>query len=191
MDLNFMFRVPLWPVSMRDALVGSASATQIPVLDLHELASGKLAALLARQASRDVFDALHLLGRGDLDRKKLRLGFVLYGAMNRKDWRTVKVEDVGYDKEELANQLAPVVRSDFLAKRKGDDWAQQMITECRSRLEVVLPMAANEIEFLNALLDDGRIEPQLLTSDPEMSARITSHPLLLWKALNVREHKSK
>ncbi len=190
-DLNFMFRAPLWPVAPRDARVGTASATQIPVLDLHELASGKLAALLARQASRDLFDAHQLLGRSDLDQGKLRLGFVLYGAMNRKDWRTVKVDDVGYEKEELMNQLAPVVRSDFLAKRKGDDWAQQMITECRSRLEVVLPMAANEIEFLDAILDHGRIEPQLLTNDPEMTARITSHPLLLWKAHNVREHKGK
>ena len=56
-DLNFMFRVPLWPIALRDAKVGSYSVTQIPVLDLHELAAGKLAALLARQASRDLFDA--------------------------------------------------------------------------------------------------------------------------------------
>ncbi len=189
-DLNFMFRVPLWPITLRDARIGGASAAQIPVLDLHELASGKLAALLARRASRDLFDAHQLLGRNDLDRDKLRLGFVLYGGMNRVDWRTVKVEDVGYDKDELANQLAPVVRSDFLAQRKGDDWAQRMIAECRRRLEIVLPMAPNEIEFLNALLDHGRIEPERLTSDAAMTGRIKSHPLLLWKAVNVREHKA-
>ena len=28
-DLNFMFRVPLWPIKLRDAKVGSCSATQI------------------------------------------------------------------------------------------------------------------------------------------------------------------
>jgi len=55
-DLNFMFRVPLWAVTRRSAAVGSYSATQIPVLDLHELAAGKLAALLSRRASRDLFD---------------------------------------------------------------------------------------------------------------------------------------
>lgn len=43
-DLNFMFRVPLWPVALRDAHVGSYAARQIPVLDLHEVAVGKLAA---------------------------------------------------------------------------------------------------------------------------------------------------
>jgi len=49
-DLNFMFRVPLWPITMLDAKIGGYSARQIPVLDLHELAAGKLADLPAGQA---------------------------------------------------------------------------------------------------------------------------------------------
>ncbi|NLW87386.1 MAG: nucleotidyl transferase AbiEii/AbiGii toxin family protein [Planctomycetes bacterium] len=188
-DLNFMFRVPLWPIALRDAKVGSYSVTQIPVLDLHELAAGKLAALLARQASRDLFDAHQLLMRSDLDHKKLRLGFVLYGAMNRKDWRTVSVEDVGYDPHELENQLIPVVRSEFLTKQKAGDWAAAMITECRDRLGAVLPMSADEIAFLDRILDHGEIKPELLTTDDESAERIRTHPLLQWKAVNVRQHK--
>lgn len=188
-DLNFMFRVPLWPITLRDAKIGSYSATQIPVLDLHELAAGKLAALLARQASRDLFDAHQLLTRSDLDQKKLRLGFVLYGAMNRKDWRTVTVEDVGYDPRELENQLIPVVRGEFLAKQKAGDWAATMISECRERLGTVLPMSADEIAFLDRILDHGEIKPELLTADDEIAERIRTHPLLQWKAVNVRQHK--
>ena len=49
------------------------------------LAAGKLAALCARRASRDLFDARELL-RTDLDPTKLRLAFVVYGRLNRKDW---------------------------------------------------------------------------------------------------------
>jgi len=188
-DLNFMFRVPLWPITLRNAKVGSYWAMQIPVLDLHELAAGKLAALLARQASRDLFDAHQLLMRSDLDHKKLRLGFVLYGAMNRKDWRTVTVEDVGYDPRELENQLIPVVRSEFLAKQKAGDWAAAMIAECRDRLGAVLPMSADEIAFLDRILDHGEIKPELLTTDDESAERIRTHPLLQWKAVNVRQHK--
>ena len=188
-DLNFMFRVPLWAVTSRSATVGSYSATQIPVLDLHELAAGKLAALLSRRASRDLFDTHQLLTRGDLDTTELRLGFVLYGAMNRKDWRTVAIDDVGYDHRELENELIPVVRAEFLAKRKAGDWAESMIAECRDRLGAVLPMAANEIAFLNRILDQGEIEPGLLTTDDEMADRIRLHPLLQWKAVNVRKHR--
>jgi predicted nucleotidyltransferase component of viral defense system len=188
-DLNFMFRTPLWPVSRRDAQVGSSSARQVVVLDLHELAAGKLAALLARQASRDLFDAHQLFQRCDLDRTKLRLGFVAYGAMNRKDWRTVKAEDVGYDPCELENQLTPVVRGDYLGANKPSDWVRQMIDDCRRGLEAVLPLTVEEMSFLDQLLEYGRIEPERLTSDPEMMARIRSHPLLAWKAQNVRKHK--
>jgi hypothetical protein len=63
-DLNFMLRVPLWPVVLLDSRpLGPFAARGVPVLDEHELAAGKLAALLAallaRRASRDLFDAHH------------------------------------------------------------------------------------------------------------------------------------
>lgn len=190
-DLNFMFRVPLWPVTMLDAKIGSYSAQQVPVLDLHELAAGKLAALLARHTSRDLFDAHHLLTQANLDREKLRLGFVLYGAMNRKDWRTVAVEDVGYDPREIENQLVPVVRNGFPGKQEAGDWIERMIAECRQGLKAILPLTASEITFLDRILDHGQIEPELLTTDADMAQRIKSHPLLQWKAINVRQHKGK
>lgn len=188
-DLNFMFRIPLWPIVTSDTHVGTSSAKHIPVLDLHELAAGKLAALLARHASRDLFDTHHLLTKADLDHQKLRLGFVLYGAMNRKDWRTVAIQDLSYDPRELENQLLPVIRGELLDAQKTGDWAERMIAECRQALDIVLPLNAEEKEFLDRILDHGQIEPQLLTSDAEMVDRIRSHPLLQWKAVNVRQHK--
>ncbi len=193
LDLNFMFRVPLWPVTVRDShAIGSYSARGIPVMDAHELAAGKLAALLARHASRDLFDAHLLLTKGKLDARKLRLGFVLYGAMNRKDWRTVSPEDVAFDLREIENQLVPVVRKDFLAKAaKPKAWAAQLQEECRRKLDVVLPLSAGEREFLDRLLDHGEIEPSTLTSDKAMVERIKTHPLIQWKALNAKQHEER
>ncbi|MFH0729369.1 MAG: nucleotidyl transferase AbiEii/AbiGii toxin family protein [Pseudomonadota bacterium] len=61
-DINFMFRLPLWPVTTRDShSVGGWRATGIPVLDHHELAAGKLAALIARKQVRDLFDSHRIL----------------------------------------------------------------------------------------------------------------------------------
>ena len=58
LDVNFMLRVPLWePVFTECRPVGSFRAAPARVLEPHELAAGKLAALLARSASRDIFDA--------------------------------------------------------------------------------------------------------------------------------------
>jgi hypothetical protein len=148
-DLNFMFRAPLWPVVELGTRIGPASVSRISVLDLHELAAGKLAALFARHASRDLFDAHHLLIRGDLDRRRLRLGFVLYGAMNRRDWRTVTIDEIGYDPREVENHLVPVVRAASLRQWKTGDWAARMIAECRHELGAVLPMTSEEIAFLD------------------------------------------
>jgi len=190
-DLNFMFRVPLWPVVQRDSRpVGSYRASGIPVLDVHELAAGKLTALLARHASRDLFDAHMLLTQGELNAQKLRLGFVLYGAMNRKDWRTVSPEDVEFGAREIENQIVPVVRQSYRGDAaRPNDWAARLQEECRRHLDVVLPLSDQEREFLDRLLDHGEIEPSLLTSDGEMVRRIRNHPLLQWKALNVRQHR--
>ena len=56
---------------------------------------------------------------------------------------------------------------------------------------MVLPFTDSETEFLNLLLDNGEIVPSLLTSDKDLQERISRHPLLEWKALNVREYKGK
>ncbi len=50
------------------------------MLDLHELAAGKLAALFSRNASRDIFDACNLLRHTEMNQNRLRLGFIVYGG---------------------------------------------------------------------------------------------------------------
>lgn len=192
-DVNFMFRVPLWPAAPCDSRrVGSYQARGIPVLDLHELAAGKLAALLARHASRDLFDAHGLLRGGGLDVAKLRLGFVVYGALNRKDWRSVSAEDVSFDAAELMNELLPVLRAaDAEQLAKPATWARTLVDECRQGLSMVLPLADPEREFLDRILDHGEVAPSLLTNDLDMAHRIASHPMLQWKAQNVRQHKGR
>ncbi len=192
MDLNFMFRVPLWPMDLMDSKqVGSYKAPAVPILDIHEIAAGKLAALLARQASRDIFDAHLLLTKQELDTRMLRLAFVVYGAMNRKDWRTVSVDDINFNTRELGTSLVPVLRENALGDTDRESWTNSLVEECKAALSVVLPLSKNETEFLDRLLDRGEIEPSLLTGDPGMTVRINSHPLLAWKALNVRQHKGK
>lgn len=193
LDLNFMLRVPLWPVTPRDSFpVGSYFASGIPMLDVHEIAAGKFAALLSRRAARDLYDAHRLLQCGLLDADKLRLAFVIYGAINRKDWRTVRSDDVGFDLRDLENQLMPVLRGDALS-RVGDrkKWAQSLVDDCRIGLEALLPLQEHEREFLDLLLDSGDVQPDRLTSDHDMQERIKMHPGVLWKALNVRKHKAK
>lgn len=190
-DLNFMFRVPLWPVTTRDShLVGAWRATGVPVLDRHELAAGKLAALLSRRQARDLFDGHRVLQIDDLDSNRLRIGFVVFGAMNRKDWRTISADDVEFDAMELARQLIPTLRANATEVREGlAEYGERLVRECRQGLSAVLPLTDSERAFLDLVLDRGVIDPALLTADASLQRRIQGQPLLEWKALNVKRHK--
>jgi hypothetical protein len=190
-DLNFMFRVPLWKPGRRDSkIVGQWQAIQIPVIDIHELIAGKLSALVARCQARDLFDCHNILQIPELDTERLRIAFVLYGAMNRKDWRTVAVEDVNFDAHELEQQLVPTLNHNEIAQLRAGVYGTKLVEGCRRVLTAVLPFSESEKKFLDAILDKGEIVPQLLTDDKLLQERIQRHPILLWKALNVQQHKN-
>lgn len=189
-DVNYMLRVPLWDVAPQDSqeFLGDR-AKRFNLLDPHELAAGKLAALLARGASRDIFDSRELLARDTFDRDKLRLAFVVYGGINRVDWRTVSASAVTTTASDVKRQLLPMLRQDIRpADGDVERWTSTLIDETRALLSAVLPLTENEARFLKRLNGDGEIEAALLTTDSELQRRIAASPGLQWKALNVKKH---
>lgn len=192
-DVNFMFRIPLWPVTeMNSRRLGEWRAQDQPVVDIHEIAAGKLAALLSRRQVRDLFDCHRILHMSNLDSHKLRIAFVAYGAMNRKDWRAVSIDDVRFEPEEFSRQLIPTLRIDEREKRESiSEYGSRLVAECRRLLAAVLPFTDAERHFLDMLLDTGEIVPDLLTEDPSLQDRIRRHPLLAWKAVNVRGRRGR
>jgi hypothetical protein len=191
-DLNFMFRQPLWDIQLADSYpFGDFQSKSIPVLDMHELAAGKLVALLARGQARDLFDCHQILNMDDLERDRLRIAFIAYGGMNRKDWRTVSIEDVNFDASELMRLLIPTLHV-RVTREKGspEEYGARLVKECRAGLSAVLPFTDAERAFLDLLLDQGIIDPTILTADTALQQRIQDQPLLEWKAYNVRRHKA-
>lgn len=190
-DLNFMFRQPLWDIQLADSQpLGDFQAKSIPVLDLHELAAGKLAALLARGQARDLFDCHRILNMDYLERDQLRIAFVVYGGMNRKDWRTVSIEDVDFNPAELARLLTPTLDARAIQEQGSPaEFGACLVRECREGLSMVLPFNDAERQFLDLLLDRGEIDSTILTADKALQKCIQQQPLLEWKALNVRQYK--
>ena len=91
-DINYLYRDPLYGVDrMPSAAIGSYRATNVPVLDIHEIVAGKLVALVTRRAAfvRCASDYRHAGSRlgedqgGHLDnrceRQELRLAHSLAG----------------------------------------------------------------------------------------------------------------
>ena len=82
-DINYMFRVPLWPLNEKSSVsIGALQVEDYLLLDVHELAAGKLAALIDRSAARDLYDAVRLLSMPGLDRGRLRTGLAAHARMN-------------------------------------------------------------------------------------------------------------
>ncbi|MBN2688427.1 MAG: nucleotidyl transferase AbiEii/AbiGii toxin family protein, partial [Deltaproteobacteria bacterium] len=188
--VNFMFRIPLWPLQRIDSRpVGIWQAAGIPVVDIHELAAGKLSALLSRRQGRDLFDCSNLFRLGGFDRERLRLTFVVYGAMNRSDWRTITLDDVAVDTADLEQKLIPTLRSAWSENIRKEQFGEGLVEDCRNLLSSLLPFTALEQEFLDQILDRGEIASELLTGDETLQNRIRRHPLLEWKAVNLRNHK--
>jgi hypothetical protein len=115
----------------------------------------------------------------------------VYGGANRRDWRTVSPDDVRIDSVEVQSQLLPTLRTTTEEPPTHvAAWGHQLVSDCRTLLEKVLPLTAEEQEFITRLNDRGDITPELLTSDPVMQTTIREHPALRWKVLNVQQHRA-
>ena len=114
---------------------------------------------------------------------------MIYGAMNRRDWRTVTIEEVNLDVKDFEQKLLPTLRSLEVEVTRLSLSVNDLVDDCRNALRNLLPFTSPEMEFLNLILDKGEIVPELLTADKDLQDRIRIHPLLEWKVLNVRAHK--
>ena len=187
-DVNFLSRVPLWPITQRTSVnFGHIKVDHFPILDIHELAGGKLTALVSRSASRDLFDAHRLLSDKRLDREKLRLAFVMYGAMSRKDLRLIRANQLSYDWSELCNMLLPMLSNTHLQDINTRQWANQLRDECQEQLQQLLLFTDNETAFLDFILNHGEIRPEFLTQDKNLIEKIRQQPGLHWKSIHVKK----
>jgi len=181
-DINYMYREPLWPSVPMPAKLNYENANEIPVLDIHELAAGKLSALFSRNVSRDLFDAHHLLTKSDLNIEKLRLAFVIYLTMTEINVSNLNAGQVRYNLTDIRNRLLPVLHQESLPRKLNEiqTWAGEMVTELQNSLSKILPLNKTEIKFILEARD-GNIQPELITDDSRLYKVIQSHPAILWK----------
>lgn len=133
-DINFMYRVPLFPTEQKSSITLSGKQiTKLQVLNIHELAAGKLTALLKRQTGRDFFDANELFQYAKIDKKKLRTIFILYAAMcSKKDMLTLTVNNITVDFIDLKNKLIPVMKNNYCDNfSTTGEWTKSIINNVR------------------------------------------------------------
>ena len=183
-DINYMYRVPIWSITSGYPAPW-LKQIDLPILDIHELAAGKLKALFERDASRDLYDSYQLLTKWDLDVNKLRTSFVLYVAMSNLKWDSISLDMISHNVDDIRKKLIPVLHKDTITSyyhNKIEEWVAEIISECKKRLKTLLPLNNNELEFLRLIQEEGIIKPNLLSNDADLCQRILKHPLINWKA---------
>lgn len=87
--------------------------------------------------------------------------------------QTVRIEDLAAEPAELKRELVPMLRAEVRPKNPDIvTWAHALVRETRALMRAVLPLEANELEFIKRLNTTGDIAPELITGDPAMQATI-------------------
>ena len=190
-DVNYMSRQPLFSAARMDSRpLGEMRASDILVLDLHEIVAGKLVALVDRHAARDLFDARRILSIDGLDWSQIKAAVLAIGACGRRDWRTMSVDAIKGDPRELRQKLAICLPRDrFASKGDVEAWIEETVALCRERFAFLFDLTANERKFLDSILDRGEVDAGLLDVSSEIRTRIANMPMLAWKSRHVRKHR--
>ncbi|MDF1655630.1 MAG: nucleotidyl transferase AbiEii/AbiGii toxin family protein [Coxiellaceae bacterium] len=187
LDLNYLYRRALWPVQWMQSK-GWMKSVGVNVLDIHELAAGKLCALLEREAARDLYDSHNLLTQWGLDNKKLRQTFTVYAGMRKGSWRQINVDMIQYSVKGIRNKLIPVLRRDIIPGTTYaliERWADDLVTSCKQAFQSILPFNEPEKDFLQSIEEYGEIRPEFLSADEVFCEAVSNHPALRWRALQA------
>ncbi len=182
-DINFMYRVPLLPVHTKESIVlADQKIHQLQLLDFHEIAAGKLTALVDRGAGRDLFDAFHIFNHPTLDIQQLRLLFVVYAAMShKKNFLDLHVQAITADSINIKNKLFPVLKDDMYDSFHATKaWVDELTRSVQGYFEQLLPFTQQERDFILSIQHNKKINPENITDDSLLIMTIKSHPALLW-----------
>lgn len=187
LDLNYLYRSAIWPIHSVWSC-GWMRSVEVNVLDAHELAAGKLSALLERDAARDLYDSHHILTRWDLDKKKLRQTLTVYAGMRKGRWHEINADMIRYDVKDIRNKLIPVLRRDIIPGttfKQLEIWAEGLVSECKLAFQDLLPFSESEKSFLQCIEEYGEIRPEFLSENELFCEAVKYHPALQWRALQA------
>ena len=183
-DANVASRGPLFSIERLNSVpLGDVIVRNIPVLDRHEVIAGKFVALIARNRSRDLFDACQVLQLTNLNWAWIKAGVLALGATNRVDWRTMSFAGKQFDPMETRNKFSDLLprHTRLVEMQEIKDWIEESTESCREKVEYLLDYTDNELKFLDGILDHGTIDAGLLDVEPAVRHQINEMPLLVLK----------
>jgi hypothetical protein len=186
-DLNYLFRTPIEAVAIRSVWQpGDLDRPNVRTVGLTELLVGKLIALLARSAPRDLWDVANLNeeARSRLPTPAFRSWFVGIASVLNHPLSTYGAESIGHrlTQSDIDEQLGPMLTS-------GETpYIEELLAAVRSIVRPLLDLSPAEQEFVTAVAT-GEARADLLFPDDDRACRLLKeHPALAWKLENARRH---
>lgn len=118
-----------------------------------------------------------------------RVAFVCQIAAARTDLRNI-TSLRSLRLSEVETQLLPMLRVKSSEVQRGAAGLVERLNDVvRPVARKILEWSDGERRFLDRLLDQGEIEPQHLTDDKSLCARIAKQLMLLWKQNQIRKYR--
>ena len=182
-EVNYSLRCHVLPlVTMPIKTLGVFTETVVLSVAPIEIFAGKINALLARTAARDLYDMSNMVRFGLFDEAEssmLRKCALLY--------LTISSDKVPYsfDIGCIQGLTNHIIRTDLRpVLRKKDSFdlisAQKIVTDYITRLLVINDSERRYLESFR----NGEYKPELLFDDDVVVQRIRNHPMALWKMQN-------
>jgi len=190
-DLNFLFRMPIdGTTTQKMWQPGELERPVVRTVSLQEILVGKILAYLDRSAARDAWDLANLAGQTHqaMNSKNFRLWLIALSAILNHPLTTYTQDRIEkrITNRNVAEQLAPMLIGQAAPLRPDD-----LVERSWNVICPFIKLGENEANYI-ASIQQGKLYPELLFSDdPEESKRVTLHPAILWKLLNVRAHLAK
>lgn len=180
LEINYSLRAHVLPAEERPIITEHFSSEyRVKTLAAIEIFGSKINAMLSRAAARDLYDVGNMVKYGLFDeseRDMLRKCVVFYAAISAKKINKTfdsSVIDV-LDHRKIKTDLLPVIRRrdkfDLEATKKA----------VRAFIEELMTLTESEVEFLERF-ERKEYCPELLFQQEEILARISKHPMALWK----------
>lgn len=187
-ELNYSLRTHILEPEYRPILTDAFDGT-MELLTVHplEIFAAKANALLSRAAARDLYDVNNLMTSNMFEGEHglLRKAIVFYATISadtvNRSFDTSAIDGITFAR--IRRDLFPV-----LTRMETRDYfdLEQYKTGIKTFFRELMNLSDEERAYMD-LFTEGEYKPELLFSDESIVARITNHPMALWKCAANRQ----
>lgn len=190
LDVNYLFRLPIAGTEKAELWQpGELDRPAVRAVSFQEILVGKVMAFLGRSAARDAWDLANLADSAKevLTSAWFRSWFIALSAildhpLNTYSRRRIEVR---IDENAVTEQLAPMLMGGTKLR------PETLVHQSWAAISHLMVLTESEESYIAAVQRGKLIAEMLFPDRPEEARKAASHPAILWKLINVRNHLAK